>query len=185
MDEENREETIADALRPVLEEGEAYSVFCHEGEVHVKEADTSVCAVIHPRLYGRLLSLSTQLDEAGAGYSRLPTLLGLTFCVGLHLHWWDDWLGPILPVERLDHWLFFVLVFYVIFQGLGILNGALQRGIYRRGREELFALMSEAKLDRDSLLSMIEGDAAVSRAGHHLKLDNEAPRISPQLADRG
>ena len=74
MDEENREDTVADALRPILEEGDAYSVFCHEGEIHVKEADTSVCAVTHPRLYGRLLSLSAQLDNAGAGYSRLPTL---------------------------------------------------------------------------------------------------------------
>jgi hypothetical protein len=184
MDEENREDTVADALRPILEEGEAYSVFCHEGEIHVKEADTSICAVIHPRLYGRLLSISAQLDNAGAGYSRLPTLVGLAFCVGLHLRWWDDWLGNVL-VERLDHWLFFILVFYVIFQGLSIVNNALQRGIYRRGREELFTLMSEAKLDRDSLLAMIEGDPAVNRAGHHLKLDNEAPRVTPQLADRG
>jgi hypothetical protein len=184
MDEENREDTVADALRPILEEGDAYSVFCHEGEIHVKEADTSVCAVTHPRLYGRLLSLSGQLDNAGAGYSRLPTLTGLTFCVGLHLHWWDDWLGNVL-VERLDHWLFFILIFYVIFQGLGIVNNALQRGIYRRGREELFTLMAEEKLDRDSLLAMIEGDSAVSRVGQHLKLDNEAPRVTPQLADRG
>src|SRR5258708_22317280 len=116
MDEENRQETVADALRPVLEEGEAYSVFCHEGEIHVKEADTSVCAVLHPRLYGRLLSLSAQLDQAGAGLSRVPTLAALTFCVGLRLRWWENWLGPQL-IEQLDSWLFFILVFYVIFQG--------------------------------------------------------------------
>ncbi len=184
MDEENRRETVADAVRPILEEGEAYSVFCHEGEIHVKEADTSVCAVRHPRLYGRLLSLSAQLDQAGAGISRVPTLAALAFCVGLHLRWWDDFLGPAL-VDQLNHWLFFLLVFYVIFQGLGIVNNALRRGVYRSGREELFALLAEEKLDRDTLLAMIEDDPAVSRVGHYLKLDTEAPRATPRLADRG
>jgi hypothetical protein len=184
MDDDQRRDTVADALRPILEEGEAYSVYCHEGEIHVKDADTSICAVRHPRLYGRLLSVSAQLDDAGAGLSRFPILAGLAFCAGLHLHWLDDLIGKDLA-ERLDHWLFFVLVFYVIFQGLSITGNALRRGLYRRNRDDIFSLISDEKLDRDTLLAMIEGDSAIGRAAHHLKLDTEAPRVLPQTADRG
>ena len=184
MDEENRHDTIADALRPVLEEGEGYNVYCHEGEIHVKEAETSVCAVRHPRLYGRLLSFSAQIDQASAGLSRFPVLAGIVICAGLHLHWWDGFLGRDLA-ERLDHWLFFVLVFYIIFQGVGIVSNTVRRNLYRAGREEVFFLISKEQLDRDLLLAMIEGDPAIASAAHQLKLDTDAPRITPQEADRG
>jgi hypothetical protein len=173
MSEENRRDAVADALRPVLEDGEAYKVFCHEGEVLVEEADTSVCAARHPRLYGRLLSLNARLEAAGGGLYRLPTLLALGFCVGVRLHWWDDWLGREL-VEKLDSFWFFVLVFYVLFQALSVVTGGLQRGIYRQERDDLLALIAAESLDRDTLLAMIEGDEAVSRVGHHLKLDAAA-----------
>ncbi len=172
MDEENRRDTVADALRPILEEGEAYNVFCHEGEVHVQETDTSVCAVQNPRLYGRLLSLNTQLDNAGGGIGRLPMLAALTFCVGLHLGWWEDWLGPVLNA-RLDHVLFYLLVAYVLFQLLSLIWGTLQKRLYRECRDELYLLIAREGLDRDRLLALIEGDPAVARVSHFLKLDTE------------
>ncbi len=183
MDEENRSDVVAEVLRPVLEEGEAYSVFCHDGEIHVKETDTSVCAVRHPRLYGRLLSVSAQLDQAGAGLGRVPTIVALAFCVGVHLHWWNDWLGNVL-IDQLDHVLFFLLVFFIVFQGLSIIKNVLRRSVYQRNREEVFVLLASEKLDRDTLLAMIEGDPAVGRAGYYLKLDAAASRVLPQLADR-
>ena len=34
-------------------------------------------------------------------------------------------------------------------------------------------------------LAMIEGDPAIGRAAHFLKLDTEAPRSTPSTADRG
>src|SRR5437867_1463518 len=162
MAEDNRRQQLAGTLRDVLDEGEAYNVYCHEGEVYVNDAETSVCAVRHPRLYGRLLSLSARLDEAGAGLGRVPTLVVLTFCVGIHLRWWDDWLGAQL-VTQLDSFWFFLLILYALFQGVGIVSRALQRVVYQGGREELFALMAQENIDRDLLLALIEGDEAVAR----------------------
>src|SRR5262245_62081008 len=145
MAEDDRRQYLAGTLRDVLEEGEAYNVYCYEGEIYVNDAETSVCAARHPRLYGRLLSLSARIEEAGSGLGRIPTLLVLTFCVGIHLRWWDDWLGAQL-VAQLDSVWFFVLVFYVLFQGVGIVARALQRVVYQDGRDDLFALMAQENL---------------------------------------
>src|SRR5206468_7923247 len=109
----------------------------------------------------------------GPAVSRLPVLLGLTFCVGLRLRWWDAWLGEKL-VERLDQWWFFLLVFYGLYQAIGFVSGRLERAVYRGGRDDLLALLAAEDVDRDSLLAMVEGDAAVGRVGHQLKLDREA-----------
>jgi hypothetical protein len=174
MAETDRRESVAGALRDVLEEGEAFNVYCHEGEVYVDNAETSVCAGRYPRLYGRLLSLSTQLEEAGSGVRRIPILLALIFCIGVHLHWWDEWFGAQL-VNHLDSIWFFVLIFYVLYQSVGLVNTLFQRGIYQRAREDLFTLMAQEDIDRDLLLAMIEGDYAVARAGYFLKLDRDVP----------
>jgi hypothetical protein len=171
MAEENRRDLVADALRPVLEEGEAYTVFCHEGEIHVSDAETSVCAVRNPRLYGRLLSMNTQIEEAGSGLGRLPFLIVLAFCVGLHLHLLDAWIGQPLA-DQLDSAWFYVLVIFATFVLLETLRKPLARMAYNRGREELNALIHREDLDRDRLLAMIEDDPAVSQVGHYLKLDD-------------
>lgn len=176
MAEENRRRVVGNALRPLLEEGEAFNVYCHEGEILVNEAETSVCAARHPRLYGRLLALNAELEQAGAGVGRLPVLLVLTFCVGLHLQWWGAWLGDLR--ERFDSFWFYALVAYAVYQVLSFVARALERRAYQRGRDELLALLGPEDLDRDALLAMIEGDGAVGRVGHHLKLDRDAARPS-------
>src|SRR5689334_4652053 len=131
MAEENRRAIVADALRPVLQEGEEFTVFCHDGEVLVEQADTSVCAVLHPRLYGRLLSVNAQLDEAGSGVGRLPFLLALGLCVGLHLHLWDDWLGARLADQLGSFW-FYLIVFFLVFQFVEMIRKGLRRAVYQR-----------------------------------------------------
>ena len=178
MAETDRRESVAGALRDVLEEGEAFNVYCHEGEVYVNDTETSVCAARHPRLYGRLLSLNTQLEEAGSGIRRIPIFMALVFCIGVHLHWWDEWLGAQL-VNQLDSVWFFLLIFYVLYQTVGLANTLFQRGLYHRSRDDLFTLMAQENIDRDLLLAMIEGDYAVSRGSYFLKLDRNVPDKPP------
>lgn len=177
MDEDNRHEIVAETLQPVLEEGEAFNVYCHEGEVFVTDLQTSSCAVLYPRLYGRLLSLNTRIEEAGAGIGSLPLLLILSLCVGLHLHWWDTFLGPDL-VERLDSIWFYLLVFVVTFQLLGMLRKPLKHAAFSNGRDELIALILREELDRDRLLATIEADPAVAQVGYYLKLDTAPPSLN-------
>src|SRR5207249_3426026 len=115
MEDDNRRESVADALQPILEEGEQYKVFCHEGKVYVEDESTSVCAVRYPRLYGRLLAMNAQLEQAGDGVASIPTLLALTFCVGIQLQWWD--LG-----EQFRNWWFYLLVFFILFYSISWVN---------------------------------------------------------------
>lgn len=176
MDEDNRRDNVAEALEPVLEEGDQFKVFCHEGKVYVEDEATSVCAVRHPRLYGRLLALNTQLEDVGSGLGRLPTLAGLAFCVSVEMGWvWSE-LG-----DSARRWWVYFLLFFFLFQVLGWISGQLQRRFYRVSRHELLPLLAAEKLDRDVLLSLIEGDPALERISHFLKLD--APTtIDPEQA---
>jgi hypothetical protein len=188
MEEEDRRQVVAEALRPVLEEGEQYSVYCHEGEVYVRDADTSVCASRYPRLYGRLLAVDAQVERAGSSLEfRLPALLGLAFCASLELPWWNAWLGP-GGVDHLKNWWAYLLVFVALYFTGSLAAGMLQRRAYLRVRDDLFTLMGQEDIDRDTLLSLIEGDYALARVAHQLKLDADVPPPSdlPRLTgERG
>ena len=178
MDEDNRRRTVANALRPLLEEGDAFHVYCYEGEVLVGDAERSVCAARHPRLYGCLLRINVEIGRAAGGIVRLPALLALTFCVGLHLHWWDGLLG-IAVADRLNSAWFYLVVFFAVFQACDFLARRLETSAYRRDRAELLALLADAGLDRDTLLALIESDAGVVRAGRQLALDRDAGSPTP------
>ena len=181
MTEQDRRQTVADVLRPVLGEGEAFNVYCHEGDVWVSEIETSVCAARYPRLYGRLLSLNAELERAGTAVARLPILLAVVFCVGVHVRWWDAWLGQ-EAAERLDTFWFYALVALAVYQLLSLVTASLERGGYRRHRDDLLALTAAEGLDRDLLLAMIEGDGAVGRVGAQLKLDRDAASTPTQAS---
>jgi hypothetical protein len=174
MEVEDRRRTVANAMRSLLEEGESFNVYCHEGEVWVDEVGTSVCAARSPRLYGRLLALNAELEQAGSGIWRFPILVAVVFCVGLRLEWWDDWMGPF--ATRLNSIWFYLLVAFVLYQVLSFIAGFLERLVYQRGREEVLSLLAAESLDRDSLLTMLEGDPAVSRVSYQIKLDADAGR---------
>ena len=179
MEEEERREVIAEALRPVLEEGEQYSVYCHDGEVYIRDADTSVCASRHPRLYGRLLAVDAQVEHAG-GSLALPALLALAVCASLQTPWWPE------GVEHLRTWWVYLLLFGALIFAGSLTVGMLQRRAYSRVREDLFTLMGQENVDRDTLLAMIEGDYAVARVAQQLKLDADVPPPSdlPRLPEK-
>lgn len=172
--QEAHREAIADSLRPVLDEGDSFNVYCQDGEVFVTDAETSVIAARYPRVYGRLLALEAQLESAGTALSRYPFLALAIFCVGLNLDWWNDWLGAL--VGKLNSFLFYLIAFVALHQLLTPIKNLLDRSIYRRHHEDLFALLGEERIDRDSLLAMIESDGALSRIAYQLKLDPDAAR---------
>src|SRR5262245_11917045 len=175
MEEEDRRQNVADALRSVLEDGESYNVYSHDGEVWVQEVGTSVCAARHPRLYGRLLSLSAQLDNVASGMGGIPLLIVCTLCVGIRLRWWEPLVGEAL-LDHVDSVWFFLLLLLAFFQAMLAVRNRLARRLYQTEREELLAQMAAEKLDRDTLLAMIESDGAVYSAANQLKLDRDAAR---------
>ncbi len=173
MSDEAREEIIAEALEPLLRDGEAFQVYRDKGEVHVLDIGTSMCAILYPRLYGRLLSLSTIITNAGVGIGRIPLLLAGLFCIGIRMRWWEDFMSAPL-LAKLDNGWFFVLVFFLVLSILQTITGWLQKQAYRRHRDDLFRLMEESNVDRDELITLISEDENVERVAWYLELDTEA-----------
>jgi hypothetical protein len=106
-------------------------------------------------------------------------LLGLGFCAGVAMGWWDEW----FRTETLRNWWFYLLVFAILLYLRGQLFAAFQRGLYARQRDELLSMIAAEHFDRDRLLPLVEGDPSVSRLTYYLKLDTDVPvsQETPQL----
>jgi hypothetical protein len=174
--QDSRRQAVADALREVLEDGEEFYVRCEDDEVVVTEAATR-CQEEHPRLYGHLLSLNEQLAQAGGSSVVWGLLAAGVFCLGLHLEWFDPWLGGAADALR-SGW-FYALFFVAAALALGAFCNQRARAVYRDGRDHLLSLMLSEGLDRDLLLTLIHGDPAVARVAEHLKLDRHAGGLRP------
>ena len=175
IDDDEKRQAVADALYPILEEGDMYHVACEDGEILISEPDFSTCRDRHPRLFGRMLSLNAELAEAG-GHLTYVLLLGAgAFCLGLHLRWWDSWMGEDVAERMRSIWFYF-FVFAIVFKINGLIGVRLENYIYRGRRDDLLAILREEDLDRDVLLSIIEGEESVANVARQLKLDADADR---------
>jgi hypothetical protein len=175
IDDEEKRQRVADALYPILEDGDFIQVACEEGEILISEPDFSVCRERHPRLFGRMLSLNAELSETGGNVTYLLLLAAGAFCLGLHLRWWDAWFGDD-AAERMRSIWFYLFVFAITLKINGLISARLEGFVYRRRRDDLLALLREEDLDRDVLLSIIEGEDSVAHVARQLKLDADAGR---------
>jgi hypothetical protein len=177
--EDQHVQAIADAIRPVLQDGDNYHVARVDDQILVSEAYTSICSVKYPRLYGRLLSINAEIEASGGSFASWGLLLMGAVVVGIQL----DWFVGVVPQNLLDHtksvW-FYVLAMLLAIQLLGLLGRPLERAAYARNRSDLLSLMATEGVDRDLLVAMLEGDDQVTRVAAFLKLDHEAgshPRV--------
>src|SRR5687768_2056116 len=83
---------FAENLRDTLQDGDEFTIHYADGEVHVDESRFSKLRAGHPRLYGRLLSLETQLEGGCAAYA-FAGGAGVAFVFGLHVGWWEGVIG--------------------------------------------------------------------------------------------
>ena len=173
-EESPRLEVVAKALSDVLVEGEEFLVQRLHGEVLVTPPRSSKFKEEHPRLYGNLLSLDEQL-ATGCGHMVLVMLAAAGLCVSLNVGLWDDLLGRPLA-DGLRQWWVYVLIAVTAFVAGGYLTDWEERRAYRRGRDELLALMANEGFERDSLVVLIQNLAELERVTKHLKLDRQAGR---------
>ncbi len=166
-----RSAALTAALESVLAEGEQFYVSRRDGRVVVSEAIGEKCRNEYPQLYGRLLGLNAQLEEAGGNLSLIAVVVAVGFCVGLHLSWWDTWFGGALDQFR-SFWFYGFLIIVVIML-VGVLANRLEKRIYWRERDDLLWAMESEGLNRDLLLAMIHGDNAVAKVAEQLKRDRK------------
>jgi hypothetical protein len=169
----SRKEVIARALDGVLAEGEQYVVRCSGGEVQIQNMEAMEARQKYPRLYGHMLALHERIDNAGGSLIIFMLAGAGLFCLGVHLEWWDDWLGVAAMAKLRSGWFYLAALVLAFLLG-GTIANWLEKRAYRQGRDELIELMKQEKLSRESLLTTILDDATVAKVAEYLVTDVEA-----------
>ena len=129
----------------------------------------------HAKLFGRMLSIETQMDAGLFPYFAGLILSGVAI-FGLQLDVAADWLDAKVS-DLLNRWWFYVALPLTMSFLMYLLSGQWEKWIYRRHREALAELIQAEKLDRDVMLVMLrDEDRDLTRLVHALKLDNAGVR---------
>ncbi|MSQ96696.1 MAG: hypothetical protein EXR98_19380 [Gemmataceae bacterium] len=159
----------AENFRELLKDGEEVTIAFLDGDVHVEESYRSKFERLHPKLYGRLLSIEAQMSAGWSPYVAALLLAG-SFIFGLQLSWWTPLLGE-TACDLLNLWWFFLVLPVVLsFLATHVCAGW-GAHVYRRHRAELLQLIAAAELDRDLLLVMLKGEEDLENVVYRLKLD--------------
>ena len=173
---EARHGQIATALEPVLADGERWLVELDRGHVHVTAAEhdtagRSLLRFTHPDLYGRLLALEERVQSAG-GILNVPLALVLSLAgvAALDGGWFAGTFSADALAALANGWvyaLWTVLVFFVVLR----LRRLLSHRCYRREVAELLATCRREGVEHPQLVTLLEGDQALSHIQALLKQD--------------
>ena len=159
----------AESFRDFLKDGDEVTIAYQDGEVHVAESYRSKFERLHPKLFGRMLSIEAQMQ---AGY--LPyvaaLMLAVVLILGLHLKWWEDVLGESVS-DALQSWWFYLVVPCVLLYLARLGCGRWEKYIYRRCRPGLVELITADHLDRDVLVVTLRDEEELENVVYQLKLD--------------
>lgn len=159
----------AENFRELLRDGDEVTIAYQDGEVRVEESYRSKFERAHAKLFGRMLSIETQMDAGLFPYFGALVLTGVII-FGLSLRWWDDVLTEAVCLE-LNAWWFYIVLPLVMLYVARLGCGRWEARAYRRNRRELMDLIAAEKLDRDVLLVMLRDEEDLRSVVHKLKLD--------------
>ena len=169
MADEERKIRIAAALEEVVWPGETWTIRRVGAKFEVEEGDRSSLADSQPELYGRLLQINEKLSEAGGSLIIVAMIATLAACIGIHLHWLEQLVGPKIDAVR-SFW-FYGFALVAAFFGSLYSAKAWEGVVYRRLRDNLLRAISDAGLTPHKVLVQIEGDDALDDLADQLKTD--------------
>lgn len=167
-------------LRDTLQDGDEFLLQFVDGEVRIGVSRFSRLRAGHPRLYGRLMSLEAQLEGGCAAYA-FAAGAGAAFVFGLQVGWWEGLIGQ-AAVDKLSSWWAYLVLAVALFVLVSLYYDWMDKWVYRRARPELLELLREEGLDRDILLTMLDGETGLDKATRQLKLD-PGPFDKPRGSD--
>src|ERR1051325_2267637 len=111
----------AENFRELLKDGAEVTIACFDSELHVAESYRSKLERVHPKLFGRMLSIEEQM-KAGL-FPYFVGLIGFALVIlGLQLAWWTPIFGEAL-CDMLNRWWFYLAAppseLYLIYLGCG------------------------------------------------------------------
>jgi hypothetical protein len=162
----DREDVVKEALADVLHEGERFVVSRSKGDVEVRDAGSRL-KEDNARLYGHMLGLNQTLSEAGTNVLLWGIIVGCGLAIGLHVQAFTAVLGDHEVMLR-SGWVYGFIVVAVTMASFSVTT-RLERAAYERNRDALMEEIASANLDRPTLLTLIEGDSALSNVAEQLK----------------
>ena len=159
----------AEGFRELLKDGDEVTIAYQDGEVHVEESYRSRFERMHPKLFGRMLSIEAQMAPGYVPYFAALMLAGI-FILGLHLKWWDGMLGETVS-DVLQNWWFYIVAPCILLYLAHLGCGQWQKYVYRRCRQGLVELIAADHLDRDVLLVTLRDEEELENVVYQLKLD--------------
>ena len=169
--EEKRISDLTLHLEDFLHEGEEFLVRRADGELEVDRPVTgSRLKKTHEELYGHLLAVNQQLEEAGGFLTWLVRLLILAVIVAIELRWYDEIAG--VRVESLQSWWLYLLLALGGYAINSLIRDWFIHRAYARGRNELLRAMAESDLGQYRILTQIEDDDALTEVSRMLKKDH-------------
>lgn len=172
---EKRLETMqrrAENFRDLLKDDEEIIISLDHGDVRVDESYRSRFERKHPKLFGRMLSIETQIDAGFFPYFAALLLTGILI-VGLHLGWWESVIGKDLSDYLQSWWLYLVLPIFLLYLAR-LFCARWEKYVYRRNRGQLLELIAAEQIDRDVLMVMLRDEGELENVLYHLKLDTGA-----------
>ena len=159
----------AEGFRELLQDGDEVTIAYQDGEVHVGESYRSKFERMHPKLFGRMLSIQAQMEPGYFPYVAALMLAGV-FILGLHLKWWDALLGETVN-DLLQNWWFYLVAPCILLYLARLACGRWQKYVYRRCRQGLVDLIAAGNLDRDVLLVTLRDEEELESVVYQMKLD--------------
>ncbi|MBI2807774.1 MAG: hypothetical protein HYX68_22565 [Planctomycetes bacterium] len=164
----------AENFRDLLQDGEEVIIALQDGELHVAESYRSRFERLHPKLFGRMLSIDAQMESGLSPYA-VGLLLSGVFIFGVHMQWWEGVLGEALNSALMSWWFYLVLPILALFL-TALVCSQREKWVFRRHRKVLADMIAAENLDRDVLIVMIRDQDDIGNVLYQLKLDTEPPR---------
>jgi hypothetical protein len=163
-----RSTEIVVMLDGMLHDGESITVCNNSEHIEILNESTDLRSE-HPKLYGRLLSTSEQLSDAGTSTLPIIGIVCLAFCLAIQLDWFEAF---DIDTEKIRSLWFYGGVLLGGFIVFGFFVTVLEGRVFRRHRQSLAKAAQDADYDRFGLLSEIEGDPSLTDVAAAIKKDD-------------
>lgn len=137
--------------------------------IDAKAPNVSSLKSEHEELYGLLLHSNRQIDNSGMFTFFLTLLATGVLILSIHMQWLDPMIG--VDLNRLRHFIAYIVIGVVAFFLLGCIIGVLERRAYHATRPQILDYLYSSKLSVNSLLAKIEGDEQLKKIAAQLQGD--------------
>ncbi len=178
---ENEQHEIADALMNVIEPGSSWIVRGIANDVLVEPFDVADHQTggdtFPPDLEACVDTLNEKLSSAGGDFSLWTLLLAAIGCVGIHLGWFQRWLGD--ATQYVQSFWFYAAVMVALFFFVGAISSWCEASVYRRWRDRLLREVEQAGLKLSEFYVEIKDSEEFDALFKQLRKDDQFLESKP------